>query len=184
MWWKKEPMTMYNTSLGILICFILLFYFIITSRILLSPLLSYLKNSVFPFPIDAIITLSNEELLSLSLRWSALLLFGTWWRHYIKHFPHFWPSVRGIHRWIQLTKDQWRRVGRFLWCCRNELLDKHYSCRWFEMPWRSAIMCLVTIMTTQFYISILYCSGLLYYHWDNRWPLLLAWINFNPSMDK
>ena len=35
---------------------------------------------------------------------------STWWRHKWKHFPCYWPFVRGIHRWPVNSshKGQWR----------------------------------------------------------------------------
>ena len=32
-----------------------------------------------------------------------------------KHLPHFWPFVRGIHRWISLTKARNAELWCFLW---------------------------------------------------------------------
>ena len=41
-------------------------------------------------------------------RWSGG--WGAWWRHQMKHFPRYWPFVRGIHRPPVNSphKGQWR----------------------------------------------------------------------------
>ena len=33
-----------------------------------------------------------------------------------KHFPRYWPFVRGIHRWIPRTKASDAELWCFLWC--------------------------------------------------------------------
>ena len=52
-----------------------------------------------------------------------------------KHFPHYWPIVKGIHH---LEFDVFFVVSL------NMLLNKQSSCWWFEMPWHS---CNITVMT-------------------------------------
>ena len=53
-----------------------------------------------------------------------------------KHFPRYWPFVRGIHRWPvnSLTKASETE----LWCFFDLRLNKRFSKqsgrRWFEMP--------------------------------------------------
>ena len=51
-------------------------------------------------------------------------MFAFWWNfhHYLhddvikwKHFPRNWPFVRGIHRWIPLTKASDAELWCFLW---------------------------------------------------------------------
>ena len=32
------------------------------------------------------------------ISWLTLYKFGTWWRHQMETFPHYWPFVQGIHR--------------------------------------------------------------------------------------
>ena len=43
----------------------------------------------------------------------------SWWRHQWKHFTSYWPFVRGTtgHRWIPLTKGQWRGALMFSLIC-------------------------------------------------------------------
>ena len=54
-----------------------------------------------------------------------------------KHFPRYWPSVRGIH-WSPVNsphKGQWRRALVFsLICALNKWLSKHSWGWWFETP--------------------------------------------------
>ena len=54
-----------------------------------------------------------------------------------KHFPRYWPFVRGIH-WSPLNsrhKVQWRRALMFtLICPPNKRLSKQSWGWWFEMP--------------------------------------------------
>ena len=40
---------------------------------------------------------------------------GSWWRHQMKHFPRYWPFVRGIHRSPVTSprKGQWRGALMF-----------------------------------------------------------------------
>ena len=49
-------------------------------------------------------------------RWNQTL---AWWRHQIKHFPHYWPFVRGIHRspGNSLHKGKWRGALMFSLIC-------------------------------------------------------------------
>ena len=50
-----------------------------------------------------------------------------------KHFPRYWPFVRGIHRWPVNSqhKGQWR--GAMIFDLRlNERLSKQSWSRWFE----------------------------------------------------
>ena len=44
---------------------------------------------------------------------------GTWWRHQWKHFPRYWPFVRGIHRSPVNSphKGQWRGALMFSLIC-------------------------------------------------------------------
>ena len=43
----------------------------------------------------------------------------SWWRHQMKHFPRYWPFVRGIHRSPVNSphKGQWRRALMFYLIC-------------------------------------------------------------------
>ena len=53
-----------------------------------------------------------------------------------KHFPRYWPFVRGIHRWIPRT----RASDAELWCFFDLYLNKRLSKQswgwWFETPLR------------------------------------------------
>ena len=56
-----------------------------------------------------------------------------------KHFPHYWPFVRGIHRTPANSphKGQWHGILIFsLICTPNKLLSKQSWGWWFEMPSR------------------------------------------------
>ena len=48
---------------------------------------------------------------------SKMLLL--WWRHQMKHFPRYWPFVRGIHRSPVHSphKGQWRGALKFSLIC-------------------------------------------------------------------
>ena len=43
-----------------------------------------------------------------------------------KHFPRYWPFVRGIHRWILLTKANDAELWCFLWSTPEQTV-KYYS---------------------------------------------------------
>ena len=49
--------------------------------------------------------------------WEILSSRYTWHDDVIKwkHFPRYWPFVRGIHRWIPRTKDGDAELWCFLW---------------------------------------------------------------------
>ena len=49
--------------------------------------------------------------------WEILSSRYTWHDDVIKwkHFPRYWPLVRGIHRWIPRTKDGDAELWCFLW---------------------------------------------------------------------
>ena len=75
------------------------------------------------------INTSNWRLMNgswLSHCKQQLLLFSTassfsesWWHHHMKHFPHYWPFVRGIHRSPVNSpqKGQWRGPLMFTLIC-------------------------------------------------------------------
>ena len=50
---------------------------------------------------------------------SSWALLVTWWRHQWKHFPRYWPFVRGIHRSTVNSphKGQWRGALMFSLIC-------------------------------------------------------------------
>ena len=57
-----------------------------------------------------------------------------------KHFPRYWPFVRGIHRWPVNSphKGQWHGALMFFFDLRlNKRLSKQWRRRWFETPSRS-----------------------------------------------
>ena len=53
-----------------------------------------------------------------------------------KHFPRYWPFVRGIHRWITLTKASDRELWCFLWSAPEKIawVNNRNARRWFETP--------------------------------------------------
>ena len=54
-----------------------------------------------------------------------------------KHFPRYWPFVRGIHRWPISDKGQWRRALIFFFDLRlNKRFNKQWWDWWFEMQLR------------------------------------------------
>ena len=71
--------------------------------------------------------------LTVSSHW-CLLHYGimAW-----KHFPHYWPFVRGIHWWPVDSPHKGLILWNFdsLFVKLNNLLNNHYSCQWFEMLW-------------------------------------------------
>ena len=50
-----------------------------------------------------------------------------------KHFPRYWPFVRGIHRWPVTHKGQWR-FDVFFDMRLNKRLGKQSRRRWFGTP--------------------------------------------------
>ena len=57
-----------------------------------------------------------------------------------KHFPRYWPFVRGIHRWPVNSphKGQWRgALILSLICALNKRMSKQSWGWWFETPLRS-----------------------------------------------
>ena len=57
-----------------------------------------------------------------------------------KHFPHYWPFLRGIHRSLVNSphKGQWRKALMFFFYLHlNKRLSKQSRRWWFEMPSRS-----------------------------------------------
>ena len=78
-------------------------------------------------------------------------LYHNWWHRILslwqihddvikwKHFPRYWPFVRGIHRFPVNSphKDQWREALVFFFDLRqNERLSKKSWGWWFETPSR------------------------------------------------
>ena len=61
-----------------------------------------------------------------------------------KHFPRYWPFVRGIHRSPVNSphKGQWRGALKFsLICTLNKQFSKQWEHWWFETPWRPLWHC-------------------------------------------
>ena len=61
----------------------------------------------------------------------------TWWQITWKHFPRYWPFVRGIHR-SPVHKGQWYGALMFslIWDL-NKRLSKQSWDWWSETPWSS-----------------------------------------------
>ena len=58
-----------------------------------------------------------------------------------KHFPRYWPFLRGIHRSPVNSPHKGQRRGalKFFFDLRlNQQLSKQWRCRWFETPSRSS----------------------------------------------
>ena len=55
-----------------------------------------------------------------------------------KHFPRYWPFVRGLHRSPANSphKGQWRGALIFFYLCLNKGLNKQLGGWWFETPSR------------------------------------------------
>ena len=51
-----------------------------------------------------------------------------------KHFPHYWPFVRGIHWWIPAQRPVTRSFDVFFDLHLNKCLSKQSWGWWFEMP--------------------------------------------------
>ena len=91
-----------------------------------------------------------------------------------KHFPRYWPFVRGIHRSPvnSLHKGQWRRALMFsMICALNKRLSKQSWGWWFETPtrslWRHCNDLIFTghlvIITVALWDSMLLISTFLFY---------------------
>ena len=67
-----------------------------------------------------------------------------------KHYPHYWPFMRGIH-WSHVNsphKDQWRGVLTFsLICSFNKRLSKQWCGWWLETPLRPLWSCCNVVVT-------------------------------------
>ena len=57
-----------------------------------------------------------------------------------KHFPRYWPFVRGIHRWPVNSphKGQWCGALMFVLSAPEKQLSKPSRRRWFDTPSRSS----------------------------------------------
>ena len=97
-----------------------------------------------------------------------------------KHFPRYWPFVRGIHRSPVNSphKGQWRGALMFSLICPNKRLSKQWRGWWFETPscslWRH---CNAMPTTTWTQVNWEKAANL------HEVPLLLTWFKFDPSME-
>ena len=65
---------------------------------------------------------------------SLLKLLWKWWRHQMETFSALLPLVRGIHRWITLTKANDAELWCFLWYVTEQTVELTTETRWFETP--------------------------------------------------
>ena len=115
-----------------------------------------------------------------------------------KHFPRYWPFVRGIHRSPVNSphKGQWRGALMFSLICAwiNDWVNNRESgdLRRHRADYDVIVMivceecCATTKYQGQGKVSTPHSIfGCIYLPQPRYlWPLLLAWTNFNPSMDK
>ena len=91
----------------------------------------------------SLIGLLAETVVVLVLRkgheWKWWVIVTSWWRHQMEAFSALLAlCVRGIHRWIPLTKASDAKLWCFLWSiCLNKRLRKQSRRRWFEAISRS-----------------------------------------------
>ena len=99
-----------------------------------------------------------------------------------KHFPRYWPFVRGIYRSPLNSPHKVQQHGALMFSlifAMNKQLSKQSWCWWFAMPphplWRhwnvGSVWC--SLVPVDFILLT-----------NNLGPRLLIRINFNPSMDK
>ena len=105
---------------------------------------------------------------------------SSWWRHDMETYPRYWPFVWGIHRWPVDSSHK----GPVTQSCDisfdvrpNIRLDKHWSCRWFETPWRSLWrhVCHVTHWNARSpngELMTYICVSELGQHWFRKWPVV------------
>ena len=62
---------------------------------------------------------ANLHAMMSSCCYSDMIYRMAWWRHQMKHFPRYWPFVRGIHRSSVNSphKGQWRGALMFSLIC-------------------------------------------------------------------
>ena len=132
----------------------------------------------------------------------ALLVFHWWWRHPMKwkHFPRYWPFVRGIHRSPGNSpyKGQWRGALMFSlictwingWVNNREAGDSGRHCAHYDVivmfkyhitdAWRFDQRWQLHNTPGDWFILPVwkYVSSVVL---SNRGPLLLTWINFIPA---
>ena len=87
-----------------------------------------------------------------------------------KHFPCYWPFVRGIHCWLVIPLTQ-RVSNKMLWCFFESMPEPTVAqtveiWQWFDIPWHSYD---VTIMSFLFMTSDLlfwFILGTTEFHYD------------------
>ena len=95
-----------------------------------------------------------------------------------KHFPRYWPFLRGIH-WSPVNsphKDRWRGALMFSLICAwiNGWVNNGEA---GDLGRHRAHYYVIAMLQDN---QIKAWAGVR----CNQWPLLLTWFNFNPSMDK
>ena len=65
------------------------------------------------------IVVTTEENTESDITHARSTVYNPGWRHQMKHFPRYWPFVRGIHRSPVNSphKGQWRGALRFCLIC-------------------------------------------------------------------
>ena len=72
-----------------------------------------------------------------------------------KHFPRYYPLVRGIHRWIPLSKASDVELWWFLDLRLNKRLNKPSKSRWFDWDAIALIMTSLSCPTERRNIFVL-----------------------------
>ena len=82
-----------------------------------------------------------QSIVYMQLYWFRFrLTVVSWWRHDIEAIPARRPLCEGTgHQWSLLTKNTNAKLWYFLYY--QKLLNKHWSCRWFETPRGSSLQC-------------------------------------------
>ena len=101
-----------------------------------------------------------------------------------KHFPRYWPFVRGIHRWPRRSphKGQWRGALMFSlicawingWVNNREAGDLRRHRAYYD----------VSVMQYGVADELIWTSGTRYTQKIQLVPVVITWINLNPSKDK
>ena len=101
----------------------------------------------------------------------ANMAINTWLRHQMRHFPRYWPFVRGIHR--SPLKSQWHGALMFsliyawmnVWVNNGGLGDLRHR-------------------RTHYGVTVMMDWILPRYSTSKPMPILLTWMNLNSRMDK
>ena len=107
------------------------------------------------------------------LRWSGLIKVGPGVRRRICHdigtLLTLLAVCAGNHRWIPLTKGQLCGTSLFtLYVDMNMLLNKQWTCWWFETPWHSCDVIIIptynnkSVFSVTTYAIIKGCSFVIY----------------------